>query len=125
MGILVFERENQVLQQFLHFHPGNGMLFEEINKEKDAAVELEYVVAELDAQILAKGLSTEKLISISRILMGNTANSLTIPELKRDILIYAKNNPEDFTETVNDPLLELQNEVHGFLDAGFIAFRNN
>jgi|TARA_B110000285_G_scaffold82774_1_gene95283 hypothetical protein len=124
-GMLVVERENQVLQQFLHFHPGNGRLFEEINNEKDAAIELEYVVAELDAQILAKGLSTEKLISISRILMGNTANSLTIPELKRDILIYAKNNPEDFTETVNDPLLELQNEVHGFLDAGFIAFRNN
>jgi len=124
-GMLYVQRENQILQQFLHYHPGNGMVFEEINESKDASVELEYVELEIDAQVLAKDLPTEKLISISRMLMGNVANSLTTPQLKRDILIYAKNNPEDFIETVNDPLLDLQNEVHGFLDAGFIAFRNN
>ena len=124
-GMLYVQRENQILQQFLHYHPGNGMIFEEINESKDASVELEYVELEIDAQVLAKDLPTEKLISISRMLMGNVANSLTTPQLRRDILIYAKNNPEDFIETVNDPLLDLQNEVHGFLDAGFIAFRNN
>ena len=32
---------------------------------------------------------------------------MTIPELKRDILVYAKNNPEDLIDIVNDPLLEL------------------
>tara|TARA_R110001606_G_scaffold382296_1_gene543973 strand:- start:664 stop:1416 length:753 start_codon:yes stop_codon:yes gene_type:complete len=124
-GMLVVERENQVLQQFLHYHPGNGKLFEEINRAKDAAVELEHVELEIDAQVLAKNLSTDKLISVSRILMGSQANSLTVPELKRDILIYSKNNPQDFIETVNDPMLELQNEVHQFFDANFLGLRNN
>jgi hypothetical protein len=124
-GMLFVTRENQVLQQFLHYHPGNGMLFEEVNKAKDATVELKHVELEIDAQVLAKELSTEKLVSVSRILMGTQSNNMTIPELKRDILIYSKNNPEDFIETINDPMLELQNEVHQFFDAGFLNLRNN
>lgn len=124
-GMLVVPRDNQVLQKFLHYHPGNGMIFTEIDKAKDATKELESVERVLDAQILAKNLSTEKLISVSRILMGNYANNMTIPELKRDILVYAQNNPEDLMEVVNDPMLELQNDIREFFDQGFIAFRNN
>jgi hypothetical protein len=124
-GMLVVPRDNQVLQKFLHHHPGNGMIFTEVDKAKDATKELELVERVLDAQILAKNLSTEKLISVSRILMGNYANSMTIPELKRDILVYAQNNPEDLMEVVNDPLLELQNDIREFFDQGFITFRNN
>ena len=124
-GMLVVQRENQVLQQFLHYHPGNGMIFEEIDKAKDASQELVSVELELDAQILAKNLSTDKLLSVSRILMGASVDTLTIPELKRDILVYAKNNPEDLIEVVNDPLLEMQNEVHLFFDNNWLSFRNN
>jgi len=124
-GMLVVPRDNQVLQKFLHHHPGNGMIFTEVDKAKDATKELESVERVLDAQILAKNLSTEKLISVSRILMGNYANNMTIPELKRDILVYAQNNPEDLMEVVNDPMLELQNDIREFFDQGFIAFRNN
>ncbi len=124
-GMLFVARENQILQKFLHYHPGNGKVFEEINKAHDAAIELEHVELEIDAQVLAKDLSTEKLISVCRILMGNQSNNMTIPELKRDILIYAKNYPEDFIDTVNDPMLEMQNEVHQFFDAGFLTLRNN
>ena len=124
-GMLFVARENQILQKFLHYHPGNGKVFEEINKAHDAALELEHVELEIDAQVLAKDLSTEKLISVCRILMGNQSNNMTIPELKRDILIYAKNYPEDFIDTVNDPMLQMQNEVHQFFDAGFLNLRNN
>ena len=53
-GMLMVEKQNQVLQQFLHYHPSNGMVFEEINNSRDASVELEYVEAELNAQIEAK-----------------------------------------------------------------------
>ena len=53
-GMLVVQRENQVLQKFLHYHPGNGMIFEEIDRAKDASKELASVELELDAQVLAK-----------------------------------------------------------------------
>jgi hypothetical protein len=124
-GMLVVQRENQVLQQFLHYHPGNGMVFEEIDNAKDASEELASVELTIDAQVLAKKLSTEKLLSVRRILMGASVNTMTIPELKRDILVYAKNNPEELIDIVNDPLLELQNEVHLFIDNNWLSFRNN
>ena len=40
-GFLMVDRSNQVLQEFLSYHPGNGMIFEEIDNKKDAAEELE------------------------------------------------------------------------------------
>ena len=97
----------------------------EVDNAKDASEELASVELTIDAQVLAKNLSTEKLLSVSRILMGASVNSMTIPELKRDILVYAKNNPEELIDIVNDPLLELQNEVHLFIDNNWLSFRNN
>ena len=126
-GMLMVEKQNQVLQQFLHYHPSNGMVFEEINNSRDASVELEYVEAELNAQIEAKKITTDvnKLTSVCRVLMGNGIDNMTIPELKRDILLYAKARPEDFMDTINDPMLELMDTIHQFMMAGFITFRNN
>jgi len=126
-GMLIVEKQNQVLQQFLYYHPSKDMVFEEINNAKDAAEELEYVEAELNAQIEAKKITTDvnKLTSVCRVLMGNGVDNMTIPELKRDILLYAKSRPEDFMDTINDPMLELMDTIHQFMMAGFITFRNN
>ena len=126
-GMLTVEKQNQSLQLFLHYHPGNGMVFEEINNERDASAELEWVEMELEAQIEAKKITgdVERLISVCRVLMGNGVDNMTVPELKRDILLYAKARPEDFMDTINDPMLELMDTIHQFMMAGFIAYRNN
>ena len=124
-GMLFVPRENQVLQQFLHYHPSNGKLFEEIDEAKDAAEELISVELEVDALVMARELEVDKLISVCRVLMGNHVDKLTIPQLKRDILIYAKSNPEDFIDTVNDPMLELQDEVRRFMLNGYLIFKNS
>jgi len=126
-GMLIVEKQNQALQSFLHYHPSNGMVFEEINNSRDAAIELEWVEKELEAQIEAKRITTDvdRLTSVSRVLMGNGVDNMTIPELKRDILLYAKARPEDFMNTINDPMLELMDTIHQFMMAGFLAYRNN
>jgi|TARA_R110000772_G_scaffold86_1_gene500 hypothetical protein len=126
-GMLIVEKQNQALQQFLHYHPSNGMVFEEINNSRDAAIELEAVEMELEAQIEAKKITkdVDKLTSVCRVLMGNSVDNMTIPELKRDVLLYAKARPEDFMATVNDPMLELMDTVHQFMMAGFLAYKNN
>ena len=125
-GMLMVEKQNQALQQFLHYHPSNGMVFEEINSERDAAEELEWVELELEAQLEAKKITKDvaRLTSVCRVLMGNGVDKMTVPELKRDILLYAKNRPEDFMDTINDPMLELMDTVHQFFMSGFISFRN-
>ena len=40
-GFLRVPRTNPVLQQFLHYHPLNGNIFVEVDKEKDAAAEVD------------------------------------------------------------------------------------
>ena len=126
-GMLSVGKENQVLQQFLALHPSNGFVFEEIDKERDAAAELEWVEYELEAQIEAKKITkdTSKLTQICRVLMGNAVENMTTAELKRDILVYAKNNPEDFLDTLNDPMLELMDDVYQFFNLSLLSTRNN
>lgn len=124
-GMLSVPRTNQALQQFLYYHPSNGKVFEEINNEKDAAEQLAFVELGLDAQILAKNLKGDKLLTVSRVLMGGAADKLTTSELKRDILLYAKESPEDFLETVNDPMLNLYGEVVQFFNNTWLILKNN
>jgi hypothetical protein len=126
-GMLTVNKENQVLQKFLSLHPSNGFVFEEINKERDAAAELEQVEFELEAQIEAKKITkdTSKLTQVCRVLMGNAVENMTTAELKRDILVYAKNNPEDFLDTLNDPMLELMDDVYQFFNLSLLSARNN
>ena len=126
-GMLTVGKENQVLQKFLSLHPSNGFVFEEINKERDAATELKQVEFELEAQIEAKQLTknTSKLTQICRVLMGNAVENMTTAELKRDILVYAKNNPDDFLDTLNDPMLELMDDVYQFFNLSLLSTRNN
>jgi len=124
-GMLQVQKSNQTLQQFLHFHPSNGKVFEEINHERDAAMELQYVEMGLEAQIIAKELKGDKLLTVCRVLMGGYADNLTTAELRRDVLIYAKNNADDFLDTVQDPMLELYGDVVTYFNNTWLVLKNN
>ena len=124
-GLLYVTKENQVLQQFLYYHPMRDRVFEEVDNERDASEDVEILEMELNAQIIAKELSFEKLLSVSRILLGSSVDRLSTPELKRDILLFAKYNPSDFIEVVNDPDLEFGDEVRQFFDEKLLSLRNN
>tara|TARA_B100001939_G_scaffold296508_1_gene270525 strand:+ start:11642 stop:12397 length:756 start_codon:yes stop_codon:yes gene_type:complete len=123
-GVLFVPKTNQVLQKFLYYHPQRDMVFEEINKERDAQEELEYVEAALEAQVIAKNLEFEKLVSVARVLLGSQAEKMSSIELKRDILLYAKESPVDFLDTLNDPMLEMQDTVYQFFNKTYLVFRN-
>ena len=123
-GVLFVPKTNQVLQKFLYYHPQRDMVFEEINKERDAQEELDYVEAALEAQVIAKNLEFEKLVSVARVLLGSQAEKMSSIELKRDILLYAKENPVDFLDTLNDPMLEMQDTVYQFFNKNYLTFRN-
>ena len=124
-GVLHVPKSNQVLQKFLYYHPQRDMVFEEINRERDAAEELEYVESGLEAQILAKNLEFDKLVSVCRVLMGANVDKMSSIELRRDILIYSKQNPEDFINTLNDPMLEMKDTVYRFFDKAYLVFKNS
>mgnify|MGYP003651535918 CR=1 FL=1 len=123
-GFLLVDRSNQVLQEFLSYHPGNGMIFEEIDNKKDAAEELEIEELILDAQLLARDLDIQMLETVSRVLMGSNADKLSTAELKRDILVFSRNYPEDFINILNDPALQMYDDVVQFFGASIIIMKN-
>jgi hypothetical protein len=124
-GMLVVPRQNQALQEFLYYHPQRDKVFEEINKEQDASEELEFVEMGLEAQIQAKNLQGELLLTVCRVLIGSSVDRMSTAELRRDILIYAKQNPTDFLDVLNDPMLELQNDVVQFFNKSWLVLKNS
>jgi len=123
-GALKVPKTNPVLQRFLELHPGNGMVFEEINTEKDATSDIDRLNYELDAQISARELNVEMLESVARVLLGSKIDKMSTAELKRDVLVYSKNYPIQFLEMLNDPMLQLQNTCAKFFDLGLLTLKN-
>jgi hypothetical protein len=123
-GFLSVPKNNPALQQFMHYHPLNGLTFIEVDNEKDAEKEVDNLNAEVDALIQARQLSLEQLEVISRVLFGKDPSRSTTAELKRDILVYAKKDPKGFLNVLEDPSLMLQANVHVFFENKLLTFRN-
>ena len=49
---------------------------------------------------------------------------MTTAELKRDIMIFARRDPQEFLDLINDPMVELQDEVVRFFSATLLQMRN-
>lgn len=123
-GFLNVSRTNQILQEFLHYHPLNGKRFEEVNDEKDAAEEVEWLEAEVDALVEARKLTVDQLETIGRVAISGDVSNMTTAELRRDMLIFAKQDPQGFLRMVSDPMVKLQSNVQRFFDENILAFRN-
>lgn len=124
-GNLYVPKTNPVLQEFLAYHPQNGIVFEELDLERNAKEELDNMNIEVDALIAAKGLSIEELESVGRVLFQHGVQNMTSSELKRDVLIYARNYPQEFLNMLEDPDMDTQSQVHIFFEAGLLSFRKN
>ena len=80
---------------------------------------------EVDALIAAKGLEIDELERVARVMLGKDVSRISTAELKRDVLIYAKTNPQEFLNILDDPMLNLQSDVSVFFEKGLLGMRNN
>lgn len=124
-GLLTVPKNNPALQQFLHYHPLNGKVFTEVDKEKDASAEVQDLNVEVDALIEARQLSIDQIEMVSRVIFGKDPSTISTAELKRDILVFAKNNPRDFLDIINDPELKFQAKVRMFFENNLLILKNN
>jgi hypothetical protein len=124
-GFLSVPKTNVALQKFLHFHPHNGTLFAELDKEKDASEEVKDMNIEVDALIEARSLDVSQIEMISRVLFGTDPSTISTAELKRDILVFARRYPQDFLDVINDPELKFHAKVRTFFENGWIGVRGN
>ena len=124
-GMLTVPRQNQVLQQFLDVHPLKNLQFFEVNKEKDAEADLDVLELELDALVEARGLSSDMIDIVGRVLFGAKAANLKTKELRRDIIIEARTRPQEFLNVLNDKELKMFAVIQQFFDEGLLSLRKH
>ena len=109
-GALRVPKENQNLQKLLSlYHPFKDEVYEEYKPVQQAANQLDWIEAEIEALNLAKSLSIDELEAILRVEFCNKVNDLSSSELKRDGLIFAKRKPLLFVELAKDDNVQLRN----------------
>jgi hypothetical protein len=123
-GVLAVNKYNQVLQQFLEFHPDNGVLFEEVDTQRDATNQIDTLNAQLDAQIAARELDINTADALGRVLLGARVDRLSSEELKRDLILYARNHPREFLNMLNDPELKLNDIAAKAMQDGTFVLKN-
>lgn len=123
-GSLFVPKTNPALQQFLMYHPGFNKTFSLLDNEKDAKEDIEVLNMEVDALIKAKELSLDMMVTIARVQLGIDVDKTSTPEIKRDVLVYARNYPEDFLMTIQDPSLKVQDTVARCFEETILRLRN-
>ena len=109
-GSLFVEKEKTVLQKLLSlYHPHRDKVFYEHKPQVIAEQQLNSLEIEADAIIAARNLDVDMAEAIMRVEVGSRVSEMSSKELKRDLLIYAKNNPYLFLELLQDDNIQLRN----------------
>jgi len=102
-GKLNVKKENVALQKLLSlYHPCLGDHYEEYKPQVQASNEVDWIEYELQALNMAKSLDAEQAEAILRVEIGASVTTLSSSELKRDVLIFAKRNPQLFMQLATD-----------------------
>ena len=109
-GVLFVEKQKTVLQKLLSlYHPHNGTIFYEHKPEAIAADEIEVLEMEADAILAARETDIDMAEAILRVEKGSEVSKMSSKELKRDLLVFARNNPALFLELATDDNVQLRN----------------
>jgi len=75
---------------------------------------------QIDALNLAREMDIDFAEAILRVELGSTVTKMSSKELKRDLLLFARNNPQLFIELANDDNVQLRNLAIRASEAGVI-----
>jgi len=109
-GVLFVEKEKTVLQKMLSlYHPHRDNLYYEHKPQVIAENELDWLEFEIEALSLAKNLDVDMAEAIMRAEVGSEVSRMSSKELRRDLLLFARNNPKLFLELATDDNVQLRN----------------
>jgi hypothetical protein len=109
-GVLNVPKEKQNLQKLLSiYHPGLNIKYTEFDPTGEAEDDLDYLEVEVQALNAAFDMDIDMAEAIVRVEVGSRVNKMSSKEIKRDLLLFAKNNPYLFLELANDDNVHLRN----------------
>ena len=109
-GSLFVPKEKVILQKFLSmYHPHNNKIFYEHKPVEIAENQIEILEMEADAILMARQMDIDLAEAIMRVEKGSQVSKMSSKELKRDLLLFARNNPSLFLELANDDNVVLRN----------------
>jgi len=109
-GVLFVEKSKVVLQKLLSlYHPDKNKIYYEHDPIKDAVEDIEILELEADAIIIAREMDIDLAEAIMRVEKGSSVSRMSSKEIKRDLLIFARNNPALFLELAADDNVQLRN----------------
>jgi len=120
-GILNVPKEKQNLQKLLSlYHPALNIKYTEFDPTLEAEDELEDIELEVMALNAALEMDIDQAESIVRVEVGSRVNKMSSKEIKRDLLLLARNNPSLFIELANDDNVQLRNIAIRAVEASIV-----
>ena len=125
-GALFVPKNKTVLQKMLSlYHPHRDKIYYEWQPAKKAADQIETLNLEVDALIAARSVDIDMAEAIMRAEIGSKVDSLSSKELRRDLLIFAKKNPQLFLELADDENVMLRNFGIKAVENGVLRLSND
>jgi len=125
-GSLFVPKEKTVLQKLLSlYHPHKDNLYEEYKPAAEAADEIDVLNMQVDALVAARNIDIDMAEAIMRVEKGSDVSSLSSKELKRDLLVFARNNPKLFLELADDENVMLRNFGIKAVEAGVLRLSSD
>jgi len=109
-GDLKVPKQKQNLQKLLSlYHPLKGRVYEEFSAVEEAVDQLDILDLQIDALNAARSMDVDQAEAILRVELGSKVNAMSSKELRRDLLLFARNNPALFINLANDENVQLRN----------------
>ena len=120
-GTLTVPKEKQNLQKLLSiYHPLKSKIYEEFSAVAVAEDDLDMLFLQNDAVNAARDMDIDQAEAILRVELGSKVGTMSSKELKRDLILFAKNNPELFIDLANDENVQLRNVAIRASEEGII-----
>ena len=114
-------KNKQTLQKLLSlYHPQKDRLYFEFDSAVEAVDEVDQLELEIEALNLAKNIDIDIAEAIIRVEQGSAVNNMSSKEIKRDVLLFAKNDPKLFIDLLNDDNVQLRNFGIKAVEAGLL-----
>ena len=125
-GSLFVPREKQTLQKLLSlYHPHRDKIYEEYKPAMLAAQEIDVLEMQVDALTAARNIDIDMAEAIMRVEKGSEVSKMSSKELRRDLLVFARNNPKLFLELADDENVMLRNFGIRATESGIIRLSSD